>query len=792
MVISMKKGVHFIALVSCINFLFGGIEFGNRSSTLALGEDGLTILHVSHPILVDGGTVRHFQTHEPPRFSVDNLYGGRYPVVYNFTKGARLGIDYADFSVNGQLDDQGRVLMCVPFAIGYAYPSFTSTADVDCPEIVVPDALGESFVGGVVDGLVRYNTRTVGSKIQIELQDSLSRLELGLRSNNMGMISLNGGALYLLDDLSLSTTAFLGGGGTVFGQGNKITFGSELLSWPEGVIHWLYETHINLVGNVRLQGRWNFGQDFGGFPGQEDPPGEDFDDFPVPEGPPLDPPLDQPLGPLDHNYLNGNGNVLDLSTGKICVNPFTRLVISNVKIKGLNVTNNGTADAVSNFELGVGAEVIFNRVELEMDTDWTVTSGGIYVSGSSTIVNKNHMLTFDLGSSLTVDGCALWYDTLVYSDNNGIKPFEEDDPNHNILTLLNNGQIKHITSYQAGTVLINETFPTRSPVQLRSPELTLRSLTPANSATYDLADVRDLSPAKPYAVNVNAIINGNTNTINFAKTTSPVIKVKAGKTLTFQDIALNNFKFSHVSLGAASHVIFGDGTDILWGANYALTQTMTFQGECKLDGNGKTITLSRFGGFEVAPDSSLLLQNITIKGLTKNHLRCLDDTAAISFGGKVKLCLSDDLFFDEGHFEIMPAALLDVRGTESFIYRSDQQSFINSGGTFQLSGGAIFSYEPRSNNHDLIVFNDEDANLKLNRGALASTTTGMRLTSGTLQIAGPKNYIRAADIASPTISESIVFGDGVDVMKNLSVEFSNGKLTLETGALIWANVEDNL
>ncbi len=716
--------------------LWGGISFGSKESEFKFGDN--SSLFVTNGLTISKGM----------------LNVGAAELVLNesivLNDANFSGKDKGSFSASGSTNGVDKVYL----SDDERFQSLISYKPYQC---IVSGTVGHEswFTGDVA-----FEAFTPGDPF-LSFANANAVLRLGLNSTGASDINLNGGTLILENDLAfatVNTNCFLGGG-NVECWGSTVSFGGDGFIWPTGKIAWKWRPVINLIGNVILHGRWDLGV-----------PGES-----------------------DKIYINGNGNTLDISDGKLRVVGKSTLILSNVKIKGLNVTDNGTVDAVSNIEFGDSdAKIMFNRVELEMDSDWTLTTGGIYVSGSSTIVNKDHTLTFGTGSSLTVDGCALWYDTLIYPDNNGIKPFEEDDPDHNILTLLHNGQIKHITSYQAGTILINETFETRTPVQLRSPEEILRSLTPSNSVTYDLADVRDLSPTKPYAVNVNTIINGNTNTINFAKTTGPVIKVRAAKTLTFQDIALNNFRFNHVSLGSASNVIFGDGTDILWGANYALTQTMTFQGECKLDGNGKTITLSRFGGFEVAPDSSLLLQNITIKGLTKNHLRCLDDTAAISFGGKVKLCLSDDLFFDEGHFEIMPAALLDVRGTESFIYRSDQQSFINSGGTFQLSGGAIFSYEPRSNNHDLIVFNDEDANLKLNRGALASTTTGMRLTSGTLQIAGPKNYIRAADIASPTISESIVFGNGVDVTKNLAVEFSNGKLTLETGALIWANVEDNL
>ncbi len=737
MKIKIKAYAAIIVLMGYAGPLLGNVIFGSKESTLKFGDNAK--FFVTKDLTISKGML-------DVGLAMVSL---RNPVELNdaiFSDGVR-----GSFTSSGSTNGDDKVYL----SNNQRLQSLISYKPYQC---IVSGTVGnESWFTGEVafeafDSDVPF----------LKFANASAALRLGLNSTGASDIELNGGTLILENDLAFATVNAncLLGGGTVECWGSTVSFGGDGFIWPTGKIAWKWRPVINLIGNVILHGRWDFG---------------------VPENDPAYVP-----GSPDKIYINGNGNTLDISDGKLRVVGKSTLILSNVKIKGLNVTNNGQSNAVSNIEFGdPDAKIIFNRVELEMDTDWTLTTGGIYVSGSSTIVNKNHTLTFDLGSSLTVDGCALWYDTLIFSDNNGIKPFEEADPDHHILTLLNNGQIKHITSYQAGTVLINETFETRSPDDL------LRATTPV---TYDIASFRDLSPTKPYAVNVDAIINGHTNAINFAQTTDSVIKIKAGKTLTFQDIVLNDFMFSHVGLlGTTSHVIFGDGTNVLWGANYALTQTMTFQGECILDGKGKTITLSRFGGFAIAPDSSLLLQNITIKGLFNEHLECLDNTSTISFGGNVTLFLSDDVFFRKGHFEVMPAAILDVRGTDSFVYQSDQPSFINSGGTLQLSGGAIFYYDIKhSYSRDLIVFNDEDANLKLNKGTLASTSTGMRLTYGTLQVVGDENYIRAADITSPTMSESIVFGDGVDVMNNLFVEFSNGTLMLESGALVWANLEDNL
>ena len=266
----------------------------------------------------------------------------------------------------------------------------------------------------------------------------------------------------------------------------------------------------------------------------------------------------------------------------------------------------------------------------------------------------------------------------------------------------------------------------------------------------------------------------------------------------FKDIVLRDFSSKHVSLGSGSSLFFGNNTVIELGADEDLAMTWTFEGECVVDGQGKTVTLSDDGGFEVrysntwpTISSSLLLKDMTIKNLSDTAIRCLDNSSTITFQN-VKLLLASDYSFTTGRFEIKDKAEVEACNdaiVASFIYGVDgdvtTSSKVLEGSMLHFDRNVTFSYDPVSAHKELIYLADESSVLSLNGATLYSTVTGIQLTRGTLLV----DYKCTVSNDATCAGEAIVFGDGTG-SNDLNVEIMpGGSISLEKGVLRYDNID---
>ncbi len=147
--------------------------------------------------------------------------------------------------------------------------------------------------------------------------------------------------------------------------------------------------------------------------------------------------------------------------------------------------------------------------------------------------------------------------------------------------------------------------------------------------------------------------------------------------------------------------------------------------------------------------------------------------------------------FSWGHIDVS-SKTLDVGGTGTFVYESGEDLEIWYYSTLKLDKGITFSYAPITSNRDGIYMYDETSELYLNGASLRSTTTGLRLTSGTLVI-DHKNYFFNEDNRGrpgAAASEAIQFGDGDDADYDLKIEvMPGGSVDLRSGVLNYQNVQ---
>lgn len=226
-----------------------------------------------------------------------------------------------------------------------------------------------------------------------------------------------------------------------------------------------------------------------------------------------------------------------------------------------------------------------------------------------------------------------------------------------------------------------------------------------------------------------------------------------------------------------------DNLNTVFNSDVILKGESIFSGNSSIDGNNHVITLVEAEGkITVTTNAVLILKNLTIKDISVDNLNCFDDSGKIIFDN-VTLIPKKDLYFSNGSFEIYNT--LNFYGNHSFNYITNQQSTIHSKAELKLYQDATFSYTTKSNINNLIVMEDESAQITLNKASLHSTPTGLELTKGILKIKGNCNIISDGE----SKSEGIKFGDGIDGTNDLKINIEpESNLSLISGHWTYKNI----
>ncbi len=151
---------------------------------------------------------------------------------------------------------------------------------------------------------------------------------------------------------------------------------------------------------------------------------------------------------------------------------------------------------------------------------------------------------------------------------------------------------------------------------------------------------------------------------------------------------------------------------------------------CKINARGKRIFFNdSASGFVVRPRSSLLIENAELQNLSLSSIRCLDDSGTVTLSNCV-IALSQDFTFSQG--SILFNNDVVFTGTNQFNYTSRVGSTVSSLATLMFDKFTTFNYAPARANVNLLALTDVSSNFYLNGCTLISTSTGLRLTTGTL------------------------------------------------------------
>lgn len=448
----------------------------------------------------------------------------------------------------------------------------------------------------------------------------------------------------------------------------------------------------------------------------------------------------------------GNNYVLDLSSGAtIRVNPNTTLRLSNIIVNGL-----GSGRILLD---GLSARLeLFNAV-IAMNGNYTVTTGIWSVVGETTVVTGNNFLEFDQRGTLTVDQTTLIYDNLGFLDRNNIdlhviRTSPEVGPNY---ALVNGGSIRKQRSLPLGDYIISK------------------------DTTLDTEVI--ISPLRKLIVSQDALIDGGGFHYNFSRNPGEtVVTLDPGTRTQFRNVLLDGFPLENLAQASNAQLVFGgSSTTVILRENGILNNTWMFTGTAVLDGSGKILELGPLGRLVVRPGSSLLIDNITIRGINGSKISCMDNTSTLSIG--TTTWAFDDLFtFTNSSFNVI--GTWDLVGTQTFVYRSSRPSVITRFGTLNLDSGMAFSYDPPIANRDLIVMENNESIFSMDNSTLITTQTGMRLTNGLLLINRQCTLLNDGGVAD---SQAFMFGNGI-LANDLTVQIgASATLTVSTGKLVYNN-----
>lgn len=594
-------------------------------------------------------------------------------------------------------------------------------------------------VGSVIGGMCSFITPDA-----INLSTCATNLNIALTTELSQNIVMNGGTITLVDDLICGDGVMLTGSGSVIFNGFNMATGQKDLAWTS-TLNFCGARNLVLGASSRDTGIFTF-QDLNGVSG----------------------------------HILGNNYTLDLTNGGgLSIAAGSTLELSNIKLKGFGTGRITFGDGSS--------QLILNNATIFLDQSRTFNSGNFLFNGPCTVVTGSNILTFAGTSLCAVNGAAVSYDTMGYNDANNIQFASEDIITGN-LSYLNGGSIKKNKVLWVGNYTVN---PSGS---------TLRSGSSTITTTLDQELV--VTPLRTLTFKTNAILNGAGFYVQFARHPSaPLFSINNSVCAKFTNVLLQDFPAQSNRMGTGAQLIFGDGCDIELGESAVLTTTWYFSGQSVLNGNGRTLLLGTGGSLVLRPGAGVFLDNITIQGIknTMNggvfstNIRCMDNTATLSLGN-VSWSQSNAFTMSQGNFQVL--GVWDITGSTTFAYTGNRACTITQFGTMLVDSGMTFSYAPRSANRDLIVMQNAYATMHLNGATLASTTTGLRLTTGTLIVDGTctaSAYDPVTSRPARADLEAIALGQSdppeTAEAKELTVIFnSGGTLNVSCGKLLYDNI----
>jgi len=217
-----------------------------------------------------------------------------------------------------------------------------------------------------------------------------------------------------------------------------------------------------------------------------------------------------------------------------------------------------------------------------------------------------------------------------------------------------------------------------------------------------------------------------------------------------------------------------------------------FEGNCTVNGGGNVFEFGQGGAIVVGSDSSLIMEDMKIKGIDADVISCVGDTSSIK--------LREVVWVQDGSYTFSVGSLqfendILMAGDYTFAYQTKMTSTLLSKSTLTLDAGFTFSYDPiHIDSKKLFEMADCSSHLILNGATLHSTVTGMQLENGKLKVM--RDSYLSSEIKTiideyeneVVIDKGITFGDSIFSDDLLCEVFSGVVLRVIRGSLNYKNV----
>lgn len=570
----------------------------------------------------------------------------------------------------------------------------------------------------------------------IELSDSKTTLTVAIKSSLNKNIELNGGRIILEDDLMLSDGVSLTGPGTIELNGRRFSFGTEDLHVTSSLF-WIGAADVYLSGKIDLSATWSFSGDC---------------------------------------YFNADSTTINLLPGGgLAILPDSSLRIRQLKIKGLGGPGDGQIYFENTDEPSTSV-LYMRRAALEITTTYTVNRGHIVVEiGSGQFITRDNSFVFQKPGRLTVDGVNAYYKTRTYPDNNNIRPI---DPPYNAsgspIILQKEADIYHFKTLNS---IVRQT---------------------SSSVVGEIGENKFLGAGSGFWRIDFPNTSGNGWYFHFGRSVDKVLIINAGLTANLTDIVLKDFSPHHLDMEPNSELIFKDKVTIELGENIpdptktSGTITWTFQGDNKIDGRGKVVSMDDLHFLIQQIDggpSTLILQDMIIDNFNNSSITIENDDSKVIFKD-VKIILTEDVTYPKGFFEIEGSTEFYSGVTTNevrFIYNTNaaNPSVIRAASRLHFDRNVTFSYTPGTNNNSLINLSTKSSELSLHGAKLYNHTMGLQLTKGALVI----DHKCFVENEATTLAEGLIIGDGALGDNDLTIEFlPGGNIDQGTSKIDYKNV----
>jgi hypothetical protein len=281
-----------------------------------------------------------------------------------------------------------------------------------------------------------------------------------------------------------------------------------------------------------------------------------------------------------------------------------------------------------------------------------------------------------------------------------------------------------------------------------------------------------------YTTNSNyTFINGNGYKINLAQGYQNLIQIAPGQTVEIGNAVINNYDEFGIYLGTGANLSFINSIiEII--DNQTFTVPLNLSGQVSIDGYGYTVSFNTGAGINLTV-GQLTINNLNLYGVAGQNINCATNDCNLVLQN-CNLFLTDNYRYKYGGLQLINSKISGI--DLGFNYESSLTCSISR--TVTLDTGITFSYSPTSSARNLIAM-DLSSILYMNGCTIASTTTGVIFTNGTLIIDGQNKFYNTGAIHQ---SQAIMFGNG-----NLANDFNvailpGARLELMSGLLVCNNV----